>query len=258
MTRIYKVMMTRKTSTRKSRARQAGILGTVIFHLLAAILLVGANIARVGVHEGVEITLDLPGEEEARQRVEELERQEAALRESADEETREMLRSIAVNEDLAVERAAPVEREIERYISDIQDELGREAARDGRYTVTSDPRREADSLQALEARRQRELDSLQSTVYAGESSVSYQLKDRYKVSLPIPVFRCEFGGKVVVAITVDPRGAVLKAVVVDPGSVADDCLREVAVEAALRSRFNADEKAPSPQRGTITYNFVKQ
>jgi TonB family protein len=254
-------MMTRKTSTRKSRARQAGILGTVIFHLLVAILLVGAGIARVGVHEGLEIVLDLPGEEEVQQRVEELERREALLRESADEETREMLRSIAVNEDLAAGRAAttaPVEREIERYISDIQGELGRAAARDSRYTVASDPRRVADSLQALEARRQRELDSLQSTVYAGESSVSYKLKDRYKTFLPIPVFRCEFGGTVVVAITVEPRGAVLKAVVVDPGSSTDECLREVAVEAALRSRFNADEKAPSPQRGTITYNFVKQ
>jgi TonB family protein len=254
-------MMTRKTNEKKSRARQAGILGTVIFHLLAAILLVSAGIARVGVHEGLEITLSLPDEEAARQRAGELQRLETTPRESADEETREMLRAIAVNEEIAAARdatRAPVEREIERYISEIQGELGRAAARDGRYTVASDPRRAADSLQALEARRQRELDSLQSTVHAGESSVSYKLKDRYKTRLPIPVFRCEFGGTVIVAITVDPRGEVLKATVVDQESSTDDCLREVAVEAALRSRFNADEKAPSPQRGTITYNFVRQ
>jgi hypothetical protein len=240
-------------------ARRAGILGTVIFHLLLAILLAGRGIYRQEVHAGVEITLDLPDPEALRQHVEELKRQhEELLRARADEEVREMLRSIAVNEELARKAPPAVEREIERYIGEIREELREEAARDGRYAVKRDEHHAADSLQARESRRQRELDSLQSVVYAGESSVSYKLAGRYKTDLPVPVFRCEFGGKVVVAIVVNPRGEVVKAEVVDAGSKPDDCLREVAVAAAARSRFNEDDKAPPRQPGVITYNFVKQ
>ena len=44
----------------------------------------------------------------------------------------------------------------------------------------------------------------------------------------------------------------------DAESNKDDTLREVAADAALKSEFNADEKAPERQSGTITYNFVKQ
>ena len=55
-----------------------------------------------------------------------------------------------------------------------------------------------------------------------------------------------------------PTGSIVKAEVVDTESDKDDALREVAVDVALKSEFNADEKAPERQAGTITYNFVKQ
>ena len=76
--------------------------------------------------------------------------------------------------------------------------------------------------------------------------------------MPIPIFKCEFGGKVVVNVIVNRKGRVVKAEVVDAESRKDDCLREVAVDAALSSEFNVDENAPERQAGTITYNFVKQ
>ncbi|MDR0543802.1 MAG: energy transducer TonB [Odoribacteraceae bacterium] len=228
-----------------TNARRAGILGTVCFHLLAAIAVVGLNISRETVHEGMEIAVETPVEE-------------AAPREARGEEGGEELsRSIAVNEEIAAGRGEDAEREIERYIAGIREEL-REEARDGRYAARKDERREADSLQALEARRQRALDSLQSAAYGGESSVTYRLAGRFKVFLPVPVFRCEFGGTVVVSIAVNPRGEVVKAEVVDKESKDDACLREVAAEAARHSRFNAEEKAPARQAGTITYHFVKQ
>ncbi|MEI3153768.1 MAG: energy transducer TonB [Odoribacter sp.] len=88
--------------------------------------------------------------------------------------------------------------------------------------------------------------------------MSYNLKDRYARFLPIPVFKCEYGGRVVVEITVNPRGIVQKAVVLESQSQADDCLWRVAVDAAERSRFNEKPNAPAQQKGTITYNFVKQ
>ena len=102
------------------------------------------------------------------------------------------------------------------------------------------------------------LDSLKSTFYSGKSSVSYNLPERYARFLPIPVFKCEFGGRVVVKIVVDRKGRVQRAEVVATESQQDDCLHDVAVDAALRSRFNEKPGAPALQTGTITYNFVKQ
>jgi TonB family protein len=237
----------------QTNARRAGILGTLAFHLLVAIVLVGMNISRVGVHEGMEITLAVPPVEEAtRRRLE-----EARQREEDAAAERELARALAVNEEIA-ERRAPVEREIERYIKEIREELDEAATRDGRHAARKGRQHDADSLDALEARRQRELDSLQSVVHAGESSVSYRLAGRHRVYLPVPVFRCESGGTVVVSIVVNPRGEVVRATVVDASTRADACPREVAVEAATRSRFNADEKAPPRQTGTITYHFVRQ
>ncbi len=99
---------------------------------------------------------------------------------------------------------------------------------------------------------------MKSTFYSGESSVSYNLKERYARFLPIPVFKCEFGGVVVVEITVNRKGVVQKAVVTETDSEEDDCLRRVAVDAAERSRFNEKSSAPALQKGTITYHFVKQ
>ncbi|MDR1414568.1 MAG: TonB family protein [Odoribacteraceae bacterium] len=244
--------MTRIRELFTSRPARVGLLGTLIFHLVVAIALVGSHVTLADGGEEMVIVFEAPDEmvveQEALQR-------EATLRERADEEVREMLRSIAVNEEVAGRERSDGE-EVARYVAGIREELV--AAGEGRYAMTHDATRETDSLQAEEARRQRTLDSLQSTVYAGESSVSYKLTGRFKVWLQIPVFRCERGGTIVVDISVDTRGTVVKATVVDRESATDDCLREVAVDAASRSRFNADEGAPSPQRGTITYHFVRQ
>lgn len=106
--------------------------------------------------------------------------------------------------------------------------------------------------------REQELDSLKSTFYSGESSVSYNLKGRYARILPIPVFKCESGGRVVVEVIVNPRGVVIKADVIKGQSAPDERLWRVAEDAANRSRFNDKADAPAQQKGTITYNFVKQ
>ena len=95
----------------------------------------------------------------------------------------------------------------------------------GRYKAQRDKNYQKDSLQNDRDKREQELDSLKSTFYAGESSVSYNLKDRYARFLPIPVFKCEYGGKVVVEILVNPKGVVQKAKILEDQSQSDDCLR---------------------------------
>ena len=218
-----------------------GVMGTVIFHLLVAICLVSMGISQLENHVEMEIELDMPEPEIIQQKQEEIKKKEEVARQSADEEVERMLRSMAVNEDAVKSNEASESHErIEEYINEIQEEL------------------RGDSIRFSRDEKQRLLDSLQSTVYVGKSSVSYNIKGRYKTYLPIPVYKCEFGGKVVVAVVVNRQGRVLKAEVVDKESNQDSNLREVAVDAALRSEFNVDASAPERLAGTITYNFVKQ
>ena len=234
-----------------------GVMGTVIFHLVLAIFLVCVGISRLDSQQRMEIEIDMPEPEIVQQKQEELKKQEEIIRQSADEEVNEMLRSLAVNEDIVKKNSETQPHEqIEEYIEQIREEI--EGSYGGRYQANKNKHYKEDSIRFQQDQKERMLDSLQSTVYVGKSSVSYNIKGRYKTYLPIPIYKCEFGGKVVVAVVVNRQGRVIKAEVVDAESRKDDSLREVAVDAALKSEFNADEKAPDRQTGTITYNFVKQ
>ena len=233
-----------------------GVMGTVIFHLVLAIFLVCVGISRLDSQQRMEIEIDMPEPEIVQQKQEEQKKKEQILQQSA-EEVNEMLRSLAVNEDAVKKNAEtqPHER-VEEYIEQIQEEIDSDYG--GRYRANKNKHYKEDSIRVQRDKKERMLDSLQSTVYVGKSSVSYNIKGRYKTYLPIPVYKCEFGGKIVVAVVVNRQGRVIKAEVVDAESNKDDSLREVAVDAALKSEFNVDEKAPERQTGTITYNFVKQ
>ena len=234
-----------------------GVMGTVIFHLVLAIFLVCVGISRLDSQQRMEIEIDMPEPEIVQQKQEEQKKKEQIHQQSADEEVNEMLRSLAVNEDAVKKNAEtqPHER-VEEYIEQIQEEIDSDYG--GRYRANKNKHYKEDSIRVQRDKKEGMLDSLQSTVYVGKSSVSYNIKGRYKTYLPIPVYKCEFGGKIEVAVVVNRQGRVIKAEVVDAESNKDDSLREVAVDAALKSEFNVDEKAPERQTGTITYNFVKQ
>lgn len=86
------------------------------------------------------------------------------------------------------------------------------------------------------------------------TSVSYSLLERNQHSLPIPIYTCIEGGRVVINIKVDALGHVLEAKVNEKSSsTLNGCLVERAIEYALKSRFNSSNKPT--QMGTITYLF---
>jgi hypothetical protein len=91
----------------------------------------------------------------------------------------------------------------------------------------------------------------------GSVTVSYSLKDplRHHRHLDIPAYRCEGGGEVVVAITVNRSGEVVGAYIKSGG---DDCMIRSALESARRSTFDINQSAPAKQSGTITYIFIPQ
>ena len=88
------------------------------------------------------------------------------------------------------------------------------------------------------------------------SGGNYQLGNRKALSMPKPTYDCNEEGRVFVSISVDNSGNVISA---QPGvkgtTNSANCLLERAKEAALKTKFNSDTKAPSKQVGTIIYNF---
>lgn len=86
------------------------------------------------------------------------------------------------------------------------------------------------------------------------SSISYSLVNRTHAFLPTPVYLCEYGGKVVINITVNSAGKVIDAYVNSSSASSNGCLIDSALEYAKASQFNGDATKPS-QLGTITFYF---
>ena len=94
-----------------------------------------------------------------------------------------------------------------------------------------------------------------------ETNITYSFegKQRFGRYIHVPVYKCVGRGTVVINIAVDVKGNVVSASVDKTRSdITDPCFHEEAINAAHRSRFNADYSAPARQKGTITFKFVAQ
>ncbi|QTD37281.1 energy transducer TonB [Polaribacter batillariae] len=88
------------------------------------------------------------------------------------------------------------------------------------------------------------------------SGGNYNLAGRKALSKPKQQPDCQEEGIVVVRITVNKNGEVIRAIPGVKGSTnTAPCLLKPAKEAALKTKWNADTKAPSKQTGTIIYKF---
>ncbi|QWX83255.1 hypothetical protein H0I23_12430 [Cellulophaga sp. HaHaR_3_176] len=89
------------------------------------------------------------------------------------------------------------------------------------------------------------------------TSISYSLVDRVKKHLPIPIYTCIEGGKIVINIEVNSSGNVVDATFNKKSSTTDNgCLIDNATAYAYRSTFTNSSKGS--QKGTITYLFQQK
>ena len=89
------------------------------------------------------------------------------------------------------------------------------------------------------------------------TSISYSLIERSHYSLPVPIYTCIEGGKIVINILVDGQGNVMEADYNKKSSTTENgCLIDNAIEYALKSKFNSSTKGN--QKGTITYLFQEK
>lgn len=93
--------------------------------------------------------------------------------------------------------------------------------------------------------------------FAQEKGVGFSLAGRSASGrLPLPEYKVQKSGKVLVDITVDQQGKVVRAAANLKGSTVTDAqLIKAAEEAARKAVFNANPNAAALQTGTISYIF---
>lgn len=94
--------------------------------------------------------------------------------------------------------------------------------------------------------------------YKGPAVISYYLEGRKAIILPVPSYKCQYGGQVVVDIEVDKDGKVVNAKIDSKNSINDECITEAAIAAAYNSQFTDSPSVQAKQKGSITYLFVPQ
>ncbi len=235
-----------------------GILGTIIVHLLLAILFMLIKLSTTYQARQEAIIIDFePAPEEPE-----------IIEMEVPDRIAEMYNNEEFWTNIARNLASQTEEEfdIEDYIDQIKQELIesgeiseenyldelRQRLEEGTKAGETEFRDLEDSEEELTA------DEM-AAAYSGPTRIYYVLEGRTHRYLPLPIYKCEGSGKVVLEIVVDQKGVVLSAEVIQEESSTDDyCLHDMAKDAALRTRFNLSLSAPARQKGLITYHFVAQ
>ena len=235
-----------------SKEKKVGFYTTVIFHLVVLIIFLLTAIHGV-VSEETSFVLDFSKLEE----LERIEKQEE-LKSQASKEIDDLLSgrtSTSAYRNVAVDRSSqPLKDDRFKNPNQVYDEA-------------RELQRKLDASRAA-AMREQGVDDVSSSgnnlpdsdapQYKGPSVISYSLDGRKAISLPVPAYKCMGGGDVSVQITVNRKGYVVSAAVIESLSSSDECLVRSAVAAAKRSRFRASASAADKQVGEIVYRFIAQ
>lgn len=249
---------------RKNKGTLAGILGTIIIHLIAGIIFMSLQLRSLQKTISKEYEVEIAAEPEPAMQKEKIIEVPATSVEKVlkgDEEMLDIARNLS---NKSAEKINPSD-----YIEKVKEEL----IKSGKLGADNfiDEQKKPDETSGDE-NISLEKDTIGGKVktkpsksqemaanYQGPTRIYYDLIGRNHLYLPIPIYKCEGSGKVVLTIEVDQNGVVQKAQVVDRESTASDpCLIETAVNTALISRFNPDSKSPRIELGTLTYQFVAQ
>lgn len=235
-----------------SKEKKVGFYSTIIFHLVVLIIFLLTAIHGI-VSEETSFVLDFSKLEEI-EKIEKLEE----LKQQASKELDDLLSGRASNSyrNVAVDRSnQPLRDDRFKNPNQVYDEA-RELQRklDASRAAAL---REQGSDDVASANKDNLPDS-NAPQYKGPSVISYSLDGRKSISLPVPAYKCQGGGDVSVQITVNRKGYVVAAQVIESVSSSDECIVRSAIAAAKRSRFRASTTAPEKQVGEIVYRFIAQ
>lgn len=245
------------------KGKVVGILGTVIVHLLAGIIFMSFQLRSLKKERIKEFEIEFVAIEEPKD--------ENKLIELPPTSVENILHDDAEMLNIARNLANRSEEKInpEDYIDKVKEELiksGKLGAdnyideQKNKSQMTQEEPLAVEEKAKIEDKENKPQESQEMAAnYKGPTRIYYDLAGRTHTYLPIPIYKCQGSGKVVLLIEVDEKGAVKNAAVIAGESTTkDECLVETAVNTALLSRFSADLNAPRIQKGTLTYIFVAQ
>lgn len=236
------------------REHKVGVLTTIIFHLLILILFLILKIETRKEYYGTTIEMEFEQEVEKPEEV---------------QEKTVLLPSDAINPDFEAEAIKnfavdATDKDLNPGLSDekninaneLYDEANRlKAQMESNKQLYEDAQKTPDGI--IPNTPEKNIPEEKKSQYKGPTVASYFLEGRKAVRLPIPSYKCQLGGQVVVNIVVGSDGRVTDADIDRTNSVTDDCINDAALNAAMRSLFTASPNS-SKQKGSITYLFVRQ
>lgn len=246
-----------------NEGRLVGILGTVIIHLVAGIIFMSFKIDTLKKNFSNEFEIEFAPSDQPEINEKLLELPVSSIEKilNGDEEMLNIARNLA---NKSVEKVDPSD-----YIDKVKEELIKsgqlgvnnyideqkrlsEADTDEKMAFMNNEEENAESDKPKESQEM-------AANYKGPTRIYYDLLGRNHTYLPIPIYKCQGSGKIVLLIEVNQKGIVENARVISKESTtADICLLETAVKTAMISRFNPDIKSPKIQTGTLSYHFVAQ
>ena len=236
-----------------------GILGTIAFHLLLLILFLFLKISYKTNHPSlIELNFEQENPQELLKKLE-IEAQEKTARMKSIDMMADGLirRNIAVNVTDKTEDEINTDKFIKQFTEENKLEGFKKLINPDKPLNQQVEKAENGVIQEKNDENQTPAGSKQ--IYKGPTNIYCNLEKRTAVYVPVPVYKCEGSGKVVVEIEVNADGIVVGTGILKHESGSnDECLNNTAESYALITHFNPDSQAPSKQKGTITYFFVPQ
>lgn len=248
---------------RKNEGKVAGILVTVIIHLIAGIIfmLLQINSLQRDYTDKFEIEFVPEEKSETKEKLIELPATTIERILKGDDEMLNIARNLANKPDEKINPADYIDKVKEELIK--SGKLSTDNFIDEQKRLTERNELENigvqnDTIKKNNSERPEKSQEIAAN-YKGPTRIYYDLAGRNHLYLPIPIYKCQGSGKVVLKIDVNQKGFVEKALVIESeSSTSDPCLIETAVGTALISRFNSDINSPKIQKGTLSYLFVAQ
>ncbi len=239
------------------RKNLVAILYTLIFHLVVFIILIFMRVE--GLKNDRELGVELEFEEKT---IEEI---------LADEEVdipADWLEEVLRQRELSSNRAVNLNMS-DQFSEDIStNEYVQELLNQIEMARAQEDREKLEELQAILAAAdyvapKEELSAEDAGEFTGPTTITYEFleepRQRSKVLLTIPVYRCQGSGLVSVEVLVARDGRVLDAKVKGPIEGKDRiCFSDAALSAARSSKFRIEINGPEHHRALITYTFIAQ
>ena len=248
---------------KKYDRRLVGIFGTVIIHLIAGIIFISVQLKSLKSDLASEFEMEFVPAEEQQIRVKQIELPATSVEKvlQGDEEMLNIARNLANKSEEKINPSDYIDKVKEELIK--SGKLGVDNYIDEQkrlYKIKAEEKAgiETDTTGKNKIDQPKESQKMAAN-YKGPTRIYYDLAGRNHLYLPIPIYKCEGSGKVVLTIEVNQEGSVEKALIVENESTTSDpCLVETAINTALISRFNPDASSPRVQVGTLSYLFVAQ